>query len=139
MTALTAGRNTPYRDGTLYSYPVAAGKKLFAGALAALNASGYVTPGAAATGLVAIGRVEALADNSSGSAGDIAATIRPGIYRWANSSSTDTITIAEIGDTCYIVDDQTVAKTDGSSARSAAGKVIDVDVQGVWVATGLTF
>jgi hypothetical protein len=31
------------------------------------------------------------------------------------------------------VDDQTVAKTDGTGARSVAGKVFDVDSGGVWV------
>ena len=38
---------------------------------------------------------------------------------------------------CYIVDDQTVAKTDGSSARSKAGTIVNVDDQGVWVRIGV--
>ncbi|MCB1824231.1 MAG: hypothetical protein KDJ54_06450 [Candidatus Competibacteraceae bacterium] len=138
MTALADGRNTPYREGSRYSLPVAAAKTLYPGALAALDASGNVTPGATATGLKGIGRVEALADNGSGAAGDIRADIRPGIYRWENSTSTDEITAAEVGDTCYMVDDQTVAKTDGGSTRSPAGTIIDVDDLGVWVASGLT-
>ena len=45
----------------------------------------------------------------------------------------DLIARAEIGDTCFAVDDQTVAKTDGSESRSAAGIIRDVDAQGVWV------
>ena len=33
----------------------------------------------------------------------------------------------------YIVDDETVAKTDGTATRSAAGKVVGLDSDGVWV------
>ena len=50
-----------------------------------------------------------------------------------NSAAGDAITRAEIGDVCYIVDDETVAKTNGTSTRSAAGTIRDVDAQGVWV------
>jgi hypothetical protein len=32
-----------------------------------------------------------------------------------------------------VVDDQTVAKTNGSSSRSVAGIIRDVDADGVWV------
>ena len=32
-----------------------------------------------------------------------------------------------------MVDDQTVAKTDGTGTRSAAGVVVNVDALGVWV------
>ena len=40
---------------------------------------------------------------------------------------------ADLGKTCYIVDDETVAKTDGTATRSAAGKVVGLDSDGVWV------
>lgn len=46
-------------------------------------------------------------------------------------------TAADIGSDCYIVDDQTVAKTNGTNTRSVAGKIMDVDAQGVWVRSGL--
>ena len=39
-------------------------------------------------------------------------------------------------ETAYIVDNQTVAKTDNSAARKKAGKIIDVDANGVWVLVG---
>ena len=48
----------------------------------------------------------------------------------------DAITAAQIGSACYIVDDQTVAKTSDNGSRSRAGQVIDVDAQGVWVQVG---
>ena len=49
---------------------------------------------------------------------------------------TDLIAKADIGAICYVVDNQTVAKTDNSTARKAAGKIIDVDADGVWVEVG---
>lgn len=131
--ALSADRNTPARDGDYIVLGVAAAKKLYAGALVALDASGYATPGATATTLKGLGRCEALADNSSGAAAAINATIKRGIFRWANSSAADEIADDDIGKRCYIVDDQTVALTNGSGTRSVAGIIYDVDSTGVWV------
>lgn len=133
MAALTQDRNTPSRHGDRRSFPVAAATKLFAGALAALNASGYAVPGSTATTLVAVGRTSKPADNSSGGAGDIRVEVDCGIFRFDNSGGGDAIAVTDIGATCYIVDDQTVAKTNGSNTRSAAGRIHDVDALGVWV------
>lgn len=137
MTALTRDRNTPRIEGDRYGDPVAADTVIYAGSLACLDASGNAVPGATATTLTARGRAEELADNTGGAAGDVTVTVRPGTYRWANSAAADAITRAEIGDDCYIVDDQTVAKTNGGSTRSLAGKIVDVDADGVWVMTGI--
>ena len=59
--------------------------------------------------------------------------VRRGCFRFANSASADAIALADVGADCYIVDDQTVALTNGSSTRSVAGKIHDVDSSGVWV------
>ena len=136
MTALAADRNTPRRDGTLFSYPVAASVTCYAGAIAVLDASGNVKPAVAATGLIAVGRFTKQVSNGS-TAAAVTAEVEPGLFLYANYASTDAITKAEIGDTCYLVDDQTVAKTDGSGARSAAGKIMGVDTAGVWVRIGI--
>jgi hypothetical protein len=63
------------------------------------------------------------------------------VFRWDNSTGNEAVTRAQIGDACYIVDDQTVAKTDGAAGqnpatRSPAGTVVDLDDDGVWVRTG---
>lgn len=131
--ALTADRNTPMRDGKVVSLPVAASKKIYAGSLVARDANGYATPGATATTVLGVGRAETQADNSSGSDGGVSVDVRKGVFRFANSTGGDEVTGADIGSDCYIVDDQTVAKTDGTGTRSAAGKVFDVDSDGVWV------
>ena len=136
MTALAAPRNTPERDGVLFSYPVAASVTCFAGAIAMLDASGNVTPGATATGQVAVGRFEETVTNGA-TAAAVSVAVKPGIFRFGNSASADAITKAHIGDACYIVDDQTVALTNGTNTRSAAGTVVDVDDAGVWVRIGL--
>jgi len=133
MAAMTEDRNTLRRDGVDYKHPVKAATTIHAGALVALDASGWAVPASTATGLVMVGRAEARADNGAGANGDIAVRVRRGVFRFANSAEADLIARAEIGDTCFAVDDQTVAKTDGSESRSAAGIIRDVDAQGVWV------
>ena len=133
MTALATDRNTARRTGDRLTFDVAASVKCYAGAMAVLDSAGRVKPGVAATGLIPVGRFAETVDNSTGDAGDVQATVEPGIYRFANSAAADEITAAEIGDRCYIVDDQTVAATSDTNARSAAGKVLAVDAAGVWV------
>lgn len=136
MTALAADRLTARRTGDRYSYPVAASVTCYAGAIAVLDASGNVKPAVTATGLIPVGVFVASVTNGA-TAGAVNAEVEPGIYRFANSTSTDAIAAAEIGDDCYLVDDQTVAKTSGSSTRSVAGKVMNVDTAGVWVRIGI--
>ena len=134
--ALSAERNTLYKPGELMAFPVAASVKIYKGALVAL-AAGYAKPGTTATGLVAVGMAVETVENTWGQDGDEAVTVRPGIYAWANSAGTDAILQTQVGSDCYIVDDQTVARTDGNGTRSKAGKVLAVDPDGVWVRTGI--
>ncbi len=133
MAALTADRDTKQRSGTLLTLGAAASQTFFAGAIVARDGNGRATPGATATTLQGVGRCRAFVDNSGGADGAENVDIEKGIFRFANSTSTDAITRADIGADCFIVDDQTVALTNGSSTRSVAGKIFDVDDQGVWV------
>jgi hypothetical protein len=55
------------------------------------------------------------------------------VFSFANSASTDEIVDDDIGKLCYIVDDQTVAKTNGANTRSVAGIVVGLDANGVHV------
>lgn len=133
MAALTADRNTPLRDALEFSFPVAAATKLFAGSLVCINSSGFLTKGAVSTTLKAVGVCQNVADNTAGANGAIQGKVRRGCHRFANSTAGDLITLADVGASCYIVDDQTVAKTNGTSTRSVAGVIRDVDSDGVWV------
>ena len=60
--------------------------------------------------------------------------VKSGKFKWANSS-TDPVTKANIGDTVYIEDDQTVCAT--GVGKSAAGIMVDIESDGVWVQTEL--
>ncbi|WP_339844308.1 hypothetical protein [uncultured Halopseudomonas sp.] len=131
--ALTKDRDTHRREGVQNSDPVAAATRIFAGSLVCLNAAGFAVPGATATTLTARGRAEEQVDNRDGAAGDLKVETRRGVFRFDNSAAADEITRADILSECYIVDDQTVAKTDGTSTRSVAGIIQDVDEAGVWV------
>lgn len=130
--AATKNTNTPRRENNTRGYPVAAEAHCFAGALAVL-AGGFAAPGSTATGLIAVGVFEREVDNSAGGNGDVTAEVRRGFFRFANSADADEITLADVGQPCYIVDDLTVAKTDGTESRSIAGIVDTVDDSGVWV------
>jgi hypothetical protein len=131
--SLTQDRDTKARPGDFYQPGVAANALIYAGALVCLNANGYATPGAAALGLNAIGRCEGQADNTGGADGAITVSVMRGVFRFANSAGGDAITEANVGERCYVVDDQAVALTNGVGTRSQAGVIFDVDAQGVWV------
>lgn len=131
--ALTAERDTASRAGQTFELGVAASVEIYKGALVAVDASGYATPGATATTIVGLGRAEETKDNTTGSNGDLNVRISRGIFRYANSADADLIANDDIGKLCYIVDDATVALTNGSDTRSPAGRIFGVDSSGVWV------
>lgn len=133
MTALTQDRNTPRSEGGIRRGAVAAATLIYAGAMVMRNASGYLVEGQTATGLVGAGVAMERVDNSTGAAGELACDYRPGTFRFGNSAAADEITIADIGSVAFAVDDQTVAKTDGTATRSPAGIIDAVDERGVWV------
>ncbi len=136
MTALSASRNTKERFGKVFDYPVKASTTCYQGGIAVLNA-GYAAPGTATTGLIAVGCFEENYDNSAGAAGALTARVKKGIFQFGNSAAGDLIAQADVGADCYIVDDQTVAKTSATNTRSRAGKIVSVDANGVWVYIGL--
>lgn len=61
--------------------------------------------------------------------------VRSGIFGpFANSAAADAILNDDAGKLCYIVDDNTVALTNGTSTRSVAGTIYKVDANSkVWV------
>ena len=131
MVALSENRSTPQKSAGDRVGLLAAAQTIFAGAILMRTAAGHLTKGAVATGSFGVGRAEAA--GTSTTAGVTAHPFREGTFRFANSAAGDLIATADIGTVCYIVDDQTVAKTSGTNTRSPAGVVEDVDAQGVWV------
>ena len=135
MAALTKARQTRSRDRHINSLCLAANAKVFSGSLVMRNAAGNLTPGAAAVGCRGVGKARDTYDNTGGAAGDVVGEYENGVYEFDNSTSTDAIANADIGNTAYIVDDHTVAKTNGSATRSPAGIIVGIDAVtgGVWI------
>jgi len=134
MAALTQDRAIVRRSGRDLALPVEANSKIWGGGIVVVNANGNAVKGAATqNGLRAAGIAEDPADNSSGAAGAITVSTLRGCFRLANGTAADLLARADIGATCYVIDDQTVGKTNGSTTRATAGIVRDVDADGVWV------
>jgi hypothetical protein len=113
------------------------GVKGFLGGIAVLN-GGFLAPATAATGLIAVGIFEATVDNTAGKDGDEKGRVRQGTFPFFNSGGADTIAQVDVPKDCFLVDDQTVAKTDGGGARSRAGKIVAIRDDGmVWVQLGI--
>jgi len=130
--ALSADRKTNMKDGELIQLDVAASQTIYAGAMAAKNATGYTQPAADAANLVVMGRSEEYVDNSSGSDGDKTVLVRrKKAFKYKNSG-TNAVDRTHIGSNIYVEDDETVASAGGTNSI-VAGKCIGVDSDGVWV------
>jgi hypothetical protein len=133
MAATTGSRNTDkIGEGPIQgpvAFPVRAATKINQGSLVVLDPTDNCNarPGYTATGLIVVGRSDKEADNTSGAAGAIKVEIDQGTFPWGNSAAGDLIALDDIGKPCYIVDDQTVALTDGGGTRSLAGIIVNVD------------
>ena len=147
-----AERATPRRTGGydyVESYDVAASTKIEAGKIVALNTSGDAKEyapaanGSAGTEVV-VGRCEETVDNSSGAAGDKKVRARTGVFRWNNDTTGKVATKAHIGDAVYGTDSETI-QTDaqrqagGAAEATKVGRLVAVDSEGAWVATGIPF
>lgn len=135
MAALTGQRDTTERASAhsqLHSGVGLSSTQFYKGGIIAYDSvDGLVKKGATSTTLIAIGRCEETVLTGTSNARRING--RSGIFKFGNSASADLIAEDDVGKACYIVDDQTVALTDGSATRSRAGIVDGVDSDGVWV------
>jgi len=130
---LTQDRKTPMRDGNLIAVPVNADAVIYAGAIVVITPTGYAERGFAAPDVTYVGRAENSVDNTNGNDGDLAVNVRRGMaFKWKNSS-TDPVTQAGLGKPCFIQDDETLAATHNGNTLSAAGVVIGIDPDGVWI------
>lgn len=135
-------RNTPRRTGGyeyVEPYSVEAGAKCEAGNLIGLNAAGDARHADGTAGEIIVGRCEATADNAGGGAGDVEVLVRTGVFRWNNDVAGKQVTKAHIGDGVFAHDSETIRIDAKAGAGSKAGRLIAVDDQGAWVATGIPF
>jgi hypothetical protein len=133
MPALTKARGLIRRSGTDCDLPVAANTVIWAGAMVARNATGLAVPASANNTLLVMGVTEQTANNLGGSASAMQVKYtRKAAFNFFNHP-TDLVTPADIGNNCFVVDDQTVAKTSATNTRPIAGRILDVDASFVWV------
>lgn len=132
MPAATSTRMTVTRPGDRIVHPLEAAATIYAGTMVGRGAGGFAIPGGPDAAAI-LGMATADASNP-GANGDASVEVdRKVVPRFDNSAAADEITRADIGNDCYAVDDQTVAKTDGSETRPVAGRIVDVDDDGVWI------
>lgn len=134
MGALIKDRNTPYREGDLYSVGVKGGVKIFAGSIVCRDADGFAVPASDTAGLKVAGRAEFNVDNTDGQDGDVTVLVREGVYRFSGSG----LTAADAGKPCFVVDDQTVSVAP-TAGNVFAGIMVDVESDTEpWVEMGVT-
>jgi hypothetical protein len=134
MTAMSQARQPVQTEGKYSTTPVKGAATIFQGALVVADA-GLAVPGKTALNLVVLGVADQGVNNSAGADGAKKVTTERGTFKFFNLAA-DAIVAGDVGKDCYLVDDQTVAKTSGANTRSVAGKIINVDSDGVFVRVG---
>lgn len=133
MTALTSPRLTDERPGDAFNIPLAANAKGYQGGIVVRTASGYGDKATTATGLIAAGVAQAGFDNTGGANGAQSVEVKRGVFALVADPS---ITIATIGKSVYMMDDQTVHADNGNNTRSLAGTLVDLEGSVAWVRIG---
>ena len=125
--------------GTLQA-GIAANAAILQGALLIL-AAGFARPGRVGQGAnLGLQQADALTYRAAGVAlesvtgsavdGAVPVKFQEGRFKFKNSAAGDLITEADRGRPCYVVDDETVAKTSATQIRCVAGAVVQIDADG---------
>lgn len=103
---MAASKNVPFVEetGDRNVIPVASAKRLFEGAMAWEDASGYATP---TPGPVFLGHVTAEADNRTGGNAAKSVSLRFGRYR--GQVALPNVALTDVGAPVYATDDNTLA------------------------------
>lgn len=135
MTALTKARTVKSIPGLLFAYPVLADAVIYQGSIVAITSAGWAKPGVTGLNLTAVGVAREGVDNTGGSNGALVVEVDERIADMANSAGADEIAAGDVGKVCYLVDDQTVAKTSGGTSQVTRGDVTfnGTDLVGVTV------
>jgi len=131
-TALTANRDTPVKlRGTYVVLTVKDEEVIYAGSMVSVDSNGEAVSATDSAGDKVIGRAEEYVDNADDGE---TVKVRIGIFLWEDGGSA---TDADIGDVCYVEDDQTVnTSAAGLDNDIIAGIVYEVDDDGLWIDTG---
>ena len=124
--------------GTKKSAPMFGGVKINKGCAVLIGTDGYARPGALVAGMACAGNScdndIGVYDNTAGASGDMFVEYWEGVFGYVNSGAgVDLIADADRGKPCYIVDDNTVAKTSAGGTRSPSGRIERVEDGVVYV------
>jgi len=111
------------------TFPIAADTKILKGTMVALDSSGRAQEAntIANGALVGIGKASATYDNTGGLAGAMDVEVEYGTFGWySKTGGGDDIAEDDVGKVCYMVDNQTVALTNGTDTRGIAGYISEV-------------
>ncbi len=144
MSALAAARTNLSNKGTIIGtaigYKAAASQTFYDGGLVSTNTAGYLIPTTTVVGT----RVRGIADLanagslvSSATLGATVVSVKTGIFPFACGTSTDAVTIADIGAPMYALDDQTVSRLPGAG-RPIVGELIKVEGTLFYVGIGFS-
>lgn len=125
MAAQTTDKARP-RYGKLKKpmhYPMTADTVIKEGAIVSL-VSGLALEGATATTHTTVGVARRRCDNTGGAAGAKYVEVDEGDFPVDNSAASDALANADIGGLVYLVDNNTGAKTNGTSTRSVLGRLV---------------
>lgn len=141
MAAATRNRNTkhygPHVAGMIHGAKVKANAVIYAGTMFGRDATGYVVPVTAATGLIAVSVAKQSADATGKASGALEIEGYTGVFGMDIGTAGDALTELDVGKTVYGIDNQTVGKTDGGATRSAVGKLVRVEGGQAFVQFGI--
>lgn len=124
MTALAKDRDTRKKPGQLGVCPMAQAALIYGGAIACINAAGYLIKGSDASGLIMAGISTGRFDNVAGANGDKSGVFeRDGLHLMNLGTP---IAQANVGDPVYVVDDQTVDLAANVSHLILAGIIAEM-------------
>ena len=106
---LSSDLKLEYSEGVEVDLPVINADIIYAGGWTCVNAAGYALPGSDTAGLIFMGIATQRADNSLGALGAISVPVRRrGLIKAKMATA---ITIANVGDNVFLVDDESVDVT----------------------------
>lgn len=130
---LTANANRPRKEGVMQTFAVEDDKHIYKGAMVVLNTAGYLEPATNAANKLFVGVAYEECDNTltgHSQGGKSVRVLRKGVFKFASAG----IVQADIGELCYVSDDNTVEDAGTATQGVVAGIPIELaSTDVVWV------
>lgn len=129
---LSADKKLEYTEGVEVPFPVINADIIYGGSHVCVNAAGYALPGSDTSGLIYVGEAMERVDNSLGGAGDKNIVCRRrGLIKMEFATA---ISIANVGDNVFLVDDEKVDLTANVTYKIFCGIIAGyIDSTHAWV------